>query len=243
MTSTTPLFKALVLLAAVLPVWRAEAAAAVPTAGDACLQAVVRDLSLSWPNNSTVNIVAFGHSVPAGYGVTPLVQKRDAYPRLLEDGLAKRFPHAVLNVITSGVGGENSTKGLTRLQRDVIDHHPRVVLIDYALNDRGLTLDQSRQNLTAIIAAVRTAGACPILLTPTWDTQASPNAPTDKLALQATMIRSLAATKRIPLADSLKAFSQFRGDRSSLMAQSNHPNRAGHELVVQQLLPLFVPGK
>jgi acyl-CoA thioesterase-1 len=213
----------------------------LPQAG--CLQAVVHDLQVDWPRNATINIVAFGHSVPAGYGVTPKVQKRDAYPRLLEDALADRFPHAVLNVITAGVGGENSTQGLSRLQRDVIDHHPRVVLIDYGLNDRGLPLAESRRNLAAVIDGVRTAGACPVLLTPTLDTQASPDAPGDKLAEQAQMIRDLGEAQGVPVADSLKAFAEFPGKRESLMAQFNHPNRAGHALVLQQLLPLFEPSK
>ena len=207
---------------------------------DSCLARVVADLKVQWPNNSAVNIVAFGHSVPAGYGLTPKVQKRDAYPRQLEDALADRFPYAVLNVITSGVGGETSAQGLGRLQRDVIDHHPRVVLIDYALNDRGLPLAQSRQNLTTIIRATRAAGGCPVLLTPTWDTTASPASPGDKLAAQAAMIRALGAAERVPVADSLQAFMAFKGDKNTLMAQSNHPNRAGHALVLKRLLPLFI---
>ncbi len=200
-------------------------------------------MQVQWPKNNAVNIVAFGHSVPAGYGVTPRVQKRDAYPRQLEDALADRYPFAVLNVITAGVGGEDSSTGLGRLQRDVIDHHPRVVLIDYGLNDRGLSLAQSRQNLTTIIRDARAAGACPVLLTPTWDTDASPTAPGDKLGAQAAMIRALGAAERVPVADSLQAFVSFKGDRKTLMAQSNHPNRAGHALVLQQLLPLFGAGK
>ncbi|MEW2929575.1 SGNH/GDSL hydrolase family protein [Stenotrophomonas maltophilia] len=87
-----------------------------------------------------MDIVAFGHSVPAGFGVTPAVHKRDAYPRQLEDALADAYPHAVLNVITSAVGGENSQQGRDRFQRGVLDLHPRVVLIDYGLNDRALPL-------------------------------------------------------------------------------------------------------
>ncbi|WP_314405155.1 SGNH/GDSL hydrolase family protein [Stenotrophomonas rhizophila] len=235
---TTSLITAVALgLSALLP-------ASVLAAGRpamACLDRVVDDLKVQWPNNSTVNIVAFGHSVPAGFGVTPRVHKRDAYPRLLEDALSDRFPFAVLNVITASVGGEESTAGLARVQRDVIDHHPRVVLIDYGLNDRGVPLAQSRKNLVAIIGSARAVGACPVLLTPTWDTEAAPAKPDDKLGQQAAMIRSLGVAEGVPVADSLKAFLAFKGDRKTLMAQSNHPNRAGHSLVLTQLLPLFAP--
>lgn len=216
-------------------------APAAARAADSCLANVVADLQVQWPKNSTVNIVAFGHSVPAGYGLTPRVIKRDAYPRQLEDALADRFPYAVFNVITAAVGGENSTSGVVRVQRDVLDHHPRVVLIDYGLNDREMPLAQSRKNLTSIIKAARAAGACPVLLTPTWEVGAAPDAPGDKLGGQAAMIRALGLAEGVPVADSLQAFVAFKGDRKALMAQPNHPNRAGHTLVLQQLLPLFAP--
>ncbi|USI99199.1 GDSL-type esterase/lipase family protein [Xanthomonas prunicola] len=213
---------------------------AAPTS-QPCLANVIRDLQAKWPDNAVVNIVAFGHSVPAGYGATPIVQKRDAYPRLLEDALSIAYPHAVLNVITEGVGGENSQQGLARFQRDALDHHPRVVLIDYGLNDRALTLQASARNLATMTDAARAAGACPVLLTPTWDTQATPDRSRDALREQAAMIRQLGARLQVPVADSLAAFEAFGGDRAALMAQSNHPNRNGHLLVLQRLLPLFVP--
>ncbi|WP_414539988.1 SGNH/GDSL hydrolase family protein [Stenotrophomonas forensis] len=204
-----------------------------------CMAEVVRDLKMAWPKNQTINIVAFGHSVPAGYAITPEVRKKDAYPRLLEDSLVDRYPHAVLNVITSGVGGENSTQGLSRIQSDVLDHHPRVVLIDFALNDRPLGVEAARGNLTNIVDVVRSAGACPVLLTPTWDEQAFPNQPGDALGEQATMIRGLAKELDVPLADSLAAFDAYKGDRHLLMAQFNHPNKEGHKIVLSQVLPLF----
>lgn len=204
-----------------------------------CMAELVRDLKVVWPKNQTINIVAFGHSVPAGYAVTPDVRKKDAYPRLLEDALTDRYPHAVLNVITSGVGGENSTQGLARLQRDVLDHHPRVVLIDFALNDRPLGVEVAKRNLTKIVDGVRSAGACPVLLTPTWDEQASPDQPGDALGEQAAMIRGLSKQLDVPLADSLAAFEAYRGDRHLLMAQFNHPNREGHKIVLSQIMPLF----
>ncbi|MCF3524532.1 SGNH/GDSL hydrolase family protein [Stenotrophomonas maltophilia] len=209
------------------------------TASDDCMVEVVRDLKITWPKNQTINIVAFGHSVPAGFAITPEVRKKDAYPRLLEDALADRYPHAVLNVITSGVGGENSTQGLARFQRDVLDHHPRVVLIDFALNDRPLGVEVAKGNLTKIVDGARSAGACPVLLTPTWDEKASPNQPGDALGEQAAMIRGLANELDVPLADSLAAFDAYKGDRHLLMAQFNHPNREGHKIVLSQIMPLF----
>ena len=39
---------------------------------------VVNDLKRQWPDNSLVNIVCHGHSVPAGYFATPVVDTFNA---------------------------------------------------------------------------------------------------------------------------------------------------------------------
>ena len=58
---------------------------------------VVAALKATWPGNRTVNIVCHGHSVPAGYFKTPVVDTFNAYPHLLHRGLKDRFPFAVIN--------------------------------------------------------------------------------------------------------------------------------------------------
>jgi hypothetical protein len=58
----------------------------------------------------------------------------------LRAGLAERFPHAVINVIVTAIGGENSESGAERFDRDVLSHRPDLVTIDYALNDRAIGL-------------------------------------------------------------------------------------------------------
>lgn len=249
MTLHRSLLLSLLFIAGCGPTGNAAAPPSVgsPERGDAagpaaCMAAVIQDLHLAWPNNRTINIVAFGHSVPAGFGVTPAVHKQDAYPRLLENALADAYPNAVLNVITSAVGGEDSTQGLSRFQHDVLDHHPRVILIDYALNDRALPLEASERNLSSMVDAARAAGACPVLLTPTWDEHAHPERSDDPLRRQADMIHRLAARTHVPVADSFAMFQAYKGDRNALMAQFNHPNRRGHELVLAALLPLFMTG-
>ena len=93
-------------------------------------------LQKQWPDNRIVNIVCHGHSVPAGYFDTPVVDAFNAYPHLLHRGLKSRFPWAVINVIVTAIGGENSEAGAERFDRDVLSLRPDVVTIDYGLNDR-----------------------------------------------------------------------------------------------------------
>ncbi|UXA53339.1 SGNH/GDSL hydrolase family protein [Xanthomonas prunicola] len=204
-----------------------------------CLAAVKADLLKKWPDNKTVNIVAFGHSVPAGYFVTPTVNTREAYPRLVADGLAASYPTAVVNVITSAVGGENSSAGLARFKREALGHLPRVVTIDYGLNDRGLSIEQSRSNLTQMVHQAKQANACVVLVTATPDLGGDTPSSKSSLVAQVAMIRDLARAENVPVADAFAAFSDYRGDRMDLMAQPNHPNAKGHRLVADRILRLF----
>lgn len=195
-----------------------------------------------WPTNRLVNIVCHGHSVPAGYFQTPVVDSLNAYPHLLFIGLKARFPLAVLNVIVTAIGGENSVSGAARFEKDVLSHNPDVVTIDYALNDRGLGVERSRQNLLFMIEKAKAKNIKVILLTPTADQGARLDDPNDPLNQQAAMIRALAQAQQVGLVDSLAEFQGYvrAGEKlSDLMSQGNHPNRKGHDFVVKKLLEWF----
>jgi lysophospholipase L1-like esterase len=63
-----------------------------------------------------------------------------------------------------------------------------------------------------------------------------------KFQQYAEQIRQLAAQFQLGLVDSLAAFEEYQrktGDLSDLLSWSNHPNRAGHELVARGLLRWF----
>ncbi len=206
------------------------------------LAPVLEQMQLSWPKNRTVNIVFHGHSVPSGYFKTPVVDSLHAYPNLLRVALAEKYTNAVINVIVTSIGGENSCKGAARFDSDVLEHKPDVVLIDYALNDRGIGLECARTNWIAMIEKAQAAGAKVILLTPTPEQSAKLDDPQDPLNEHAEQIRKLAAEFQVGLADSLAAFKSeiARGtELNNLMSQKNHPNARGHEIVEAEVEKWF----
>ena len=206
------------------------------------LAGVCRELTKSWPANRTIRIVCHGHSVPAGYAHTPSVHPFDAYPFLLHVGLNQRFPHAVVSIMVTAIGGENSEQGARRFRRDVLSLRPDVVTIDYALNDRAIGVARSEKAWRAMIEMALAAHCKIILLTPTGDLSAHLDDPNDPLNRQAELIRRLAREYHTGLVDSLAAFQDYirqGGKLANLMAQVNHPNRQGHELVAAQLLKWF----
>jgi acyl-CoA thioesterase-1 len=206
------------------------------------LASVCSELARCWPTNRTVNIVCHGHSVPAGYFRTPIVDTFNAYPSLLHHELKTRFPYAVINVIVTAIGGENSEQGAERFSRDVLPLKPDVVTIDYSLNDRGIGLVRAEAAWRQMITNATAQGAKVLLLTPTPDQTAKLDNPADPLLLHAQQVRRLAREFGVGLVDSLAAFQRAIGagrPLSELMSQSNHPNRIGHELVTAELLRWF----
>lgn len=208
------------------------------------LAPVLSQLEVKWPKNRAVNIVCHGHSVPAGYFKTPAVDSLHAYPNLLRVALAERYTNAVINVIVTAIGGENSVKGAARFDADVLTHKPDVVLIDYALNDRRIGLDAARTNWISMIQKSQAAGAKVILLTPTPDKSAKLDDAEDPLNKHAEQIRKIAVDFHVGLVDSLAEFKAelARGTAlTNLMSQLNHPNARGHELVASEFMKWFAP--
>lgn len=206
------------------------------------LEQVKELMRKEWPDNRTINIVCHGHSVPSGYFKTPVVDTFNAYPHLLHQALKEKFPHAVINVIVTAVGGETSDKGPARFEGDVLSHRPDVITIDYGLNDRRIGLQNAEKSLTSMITQAKAQGIKVILLTPTADTNADLNNPKDPLNEHAELIRNLVRLHNVALVDSLEKFKEYvseGGNLEDLMSQANHPNRKGHDLVTRELMKWF----
>ena len=197
-----------------------------------------------WPKNRRITIAVHGHSVPTGYTTGGVVKPYDAYPHLLEVALKERYPNAVINVVPTGIGGENSIGGVRRFQSDVLSLKPDIITIDYSLNDRHLGLRNAREAWERMIEAALLQGTKVLLLTPTGDWKADMDSPDDPLTQHAAQVRELAAEYGVGLVDSYQRFLEYKAEHGSIepiMAQSNHPKREGHELVVEELVKWF-PG-
>lgn len=209
---------------------------------DSYLADTSAELKKTYPDNRVINIVCHGHSVPAGYFKTPVVDSLNAYPHLLHRAMKAKYPHAVINVIVTAIGGESSPAGAERFERDVLKQNPDVITIDYALNDRRVGLETAKEAWGSMIKAAQARGVEVILLTPTGDTRADLDDATDPLNQHAYQIRALAEEHHVALADSLAAWMAYIADEGALtdlVSQVNHPNRAGHDLVVAELIKWF----
>ena len=202
-------------------------------------------LAMRWPNNRTVNIVCHGHSVPAGYACTPWVDSFHAYPHAVHTRLKQMFPYAVINVIVTAIGGENSAEGEKRFMKDVLAHSPSLITIDYGLNDRGLGLPAAEKAWRSMIEMALRQKVRVLLMTPSWDTSwFEKNESWRELEKHACQIRRLSEEYRIGLGDSFQAFERYihsGGDLQDLLSHVNHPSPLGHQLIAREITSWFIP--
>lgn len=99
------------------------------------------------------NILAFGDSLFAGYGVG----KENSYPTKLEAALRARGINA--DIANAGVSGDTSAAGLQRLAftLDAQEVKPDLFILELGGNDllRGISPEQTRANLAAILDELR----------------------------------------------------------------------------------------
>jgi acyl-CoA thioesterase-1 len=105
------------------------------------------------PQDTRPELVCFGDSITAGYGVDPGVTYPDDLQALLD---ANGFHYRVVN---AGVSGNTSKDAVDRLPR-LLDRHPALVVVEFGGNDglRGLPLEQTQANIAQVIDTLQAAG-------------------------------------------------------------------------------------
>lgn len=206
------------------------------------LSEIKTELQKQWPKNRTINLVFHGHSVPSGYAKTPLVKTFDSYPFQVLKQLKSLYSYAVINVIITSIGGENSVQGEKRFKRDVLIHKPDVLFIDYALNDRSIGLEKSKKAMGKMIRQALKKKIKVVLLTPSPDLTVDLTKPGNELEQFTSQIIALAKKYKTGLSDSYAAFenlAKLGEDLKPYMAQGNHPNERGHFLISQEIMKWF----
>lgn len=237
---TKTMKKTVVLLFAFLPIsWQTRCQSAAPAD---LLRDLKIELTKEWPKNRIINVVFHGHSVPAGYFKTPVVNTLEAYPLQVLKKLKAHYPFAVINVINTSIGGENSKSGASRFETEVLTHRPDVICIDYALNDQGLGLEEARKAWSSMVEKASAKRVKVILLTPSPDLRVDALDEKSTLEKHRMQIIELAKQHTVGLVDSYALFKNKikQGEKiSDYMSQINHPNEKGHELIANEIVRYF----
>jgi lysophospholipase L1-like esterase len=114
-----------------------------------------------------VVIVAFGSSSTQGYGAS---SPEFAYPNRLAAQLQRKYPTANITVVNRGKGGDDAPEMMKRLQTEVIDAHPDMVIWQVGTNAVLHNLDpaETAKLVEEGIARIQAAGADLVLVDPQY---------------------------------------------------------------------------
>lgn len=189
-------------------------------------------LLLVLPNTASAGIILIiGDSLSAAYGI-PVEQ---GWVALLQARLAARDDD--WRIINASISGDTTANGRARLPRLLAGHEPDVVLLALGGNDglRGLSLAAMHDNLTAMIADSKAAGAQVLLI----GVQLPPNyGPLYTERFQA-VYRDLAREEDTALLPSLVA--GIGTDQDLMQADGIHPNGAAQPLIRDRVWEALAP--
>ncbi|MDR0953312.1 MAG: GDSL-type esterase/lipase family protein [Elusimicrobiota bacterium] len=173
---------------------------------------------LNYGNSGRV-IVAFGDSITAGYGVS----KQEAYPALL----AKLTGRQVINL---GVSGETAAQGLNRIE-SIKPYKPYMVLIEFSGNDflKRRPLAETEKSLLDMVEYAQKQGAIAVLVETGGNFTLKP---------YKKMMKQIAKDKEALF---VPAIMEGILNKSSLKADTIHPNAAGHKIVAGRIFKTIKP--
>ena len=114
----------------------AQPAGAEPVPSSACPGVKLPPIALpqmrrAIANGQEVTIVAFGSSSTEGSHASDM---RHTYPAILQDELEAALPGSHIAVLNRGIGGQDAPEMITRLDGDVLDAHPTLVIWQLGAN-------------------------------------------------------------------------------------------------------------
>lgn len=184
------------------------------------------------PESETPVVLFFGDSITAGYQLDPVL----AFPAIIQqkmDTAGYKFKS-----VNAGLSGETSAGGLRRIDW-ILRTPPAVFVLELGGNDglRGVPLDQTKENLTAIIKKVRSAN--PEVKIMLAGMQIPPNLGADYAGAFKTLFAELAEAEKVVLIPFL--LEGVGGDPELNLPDMIHPNEEGHKILAGTIWKYLQP--
>lgn len=209
--------------------------------------------------NGPINIVVFGDSVTHG-ALNGFNDYETVYWNLLRKKLNAVRDSIPVNIINAGIGGITAKQSIGRLERDVISHHPDLVIVCFGLNDVNGTLDDYIEALKTIFAKCRQCGTEIIFMTPNMlNTYVAEDSPLQHMEYAAVTAqyqnsgkmdsfmsaaidtaRSLDVTVCDCYSEWKRLYEAGEDTTKLLINRINHPDRPMHHLFADKLFELIM---
>ena len=184
------------------------------------------------PGTTKKNIVFFGNSLTAGYGVEPT----EAFPALIQEKIdSLQLPYQAIN---AGVSGETTAGGYSRI--DWILRQPvSVFVLELGGNDglRGLPIEETQKNLQNIMDKVKAKYPEAVIILAGM--QVPPNMGNRYASAFRTVFTQLAEKNKVALIPFL--LENVGGIAALNQPDGIHPTPEGHQIVAQNVWQVLKP--
>ena len=180
-----------------------------------------------------ITIACIGGSITQGsISNGPLdseIKKRACYADIFFAWWKETFPEVQVTVVNAGIGGTDSYLGVHRVQKDVLDYHPDLVLVEYSVNDgANNSYKNSYDNLVRKILKSETSPAVILLFM----------GQTTKVSAQS-VHQLIGFNYGLPMISYLNLITEFfetgRYTEEEMSGDVSHPSVFGHAVVGEML--------
>ncbi len=208
-----------------------------------------------------VTIVAFGDSVTHG-ALRGEINYDTVYWNRLRQKMNAVRSYMPVNVINAAIGGTTAKASVLRMEKQVFNHDPDLVIVCFGLNDVNGTLEDYIEPLRTIFARCKESGAETIFMTPnmlnTYVAEDTEPQHFDYAAVTADMqnngrmdtyinaAKALAEEMSVPVCDCYaewKKLSETEDITMLLCNRINHPTKEMHELFARKLFEMIFADK
>jgi lysophospholipase L1-like esterase len=200
----------------------------------------------SFRGDKKKKIVFFGDSI------TEAGVNKGGYIDLIKQELVKKGLADKYDLVGAGVSGNKIYDLYLRMEKDVLDQHPDVVVIWVGVNDvwhkadfgTGTDYDKYGKFYDAVVKKIQATGAKVIVVTPAAIGERTDfsNAQDGDLNMYSNWIRKYAADNHLGLVDLRKLFHEYsvannpkNEDRGILTTDRVHLNEKGNAFVAEQM--------
>jgi lysophospholipase L1-like esterase len=195
-----------------------------------------------------------------GDSITQAAVSPGGYISLLREALQGSGRAEAFELMGAGISGNKVPDLLNRLDKDVLQQKPDLVLIYIGVNDvwhfthpstggKGTPKDVYEKGLNELIARIRKTGAKVVLCTPAaiGEKHDGSNAQDAMLDEYSDISRQVAKSNKLPLCDLRKAFMAYSKANNSSNQEKDvltndgvHLNAAGNAFVALQMMPYLL---
>jgi lysophospholipase L1-like esterase len=187
---------------------------------------------------NALTIGYYGGSITAGAGASKSAET--SYRALTTKWFRDTYPQAKITEVNAAIGGTGSDLGAFRCQKDLLDRHPDLVFVEFAVNDGGTNPTRILNSMEGIVRQIwRANPSADIVFLYTTTKSLAPSYDRGEVPAAVIADEKIAEAYRIPsinIGETIwKQVHDGKATWESLLPDNTHPNDTGYAIYTKQI--------